>query len=149
MRILVASGVPGAGSARRRAAALRQARRAALLVAFRARLRAAHEALGCLVGLPLRADPVAVVAIAPWELLWRLLRVGAAPWAQAAEGLQEPTRTTGPLVAASAGLRNAGLSFDSDRVGAADVEALDPFAVSLPQLRRFLQDALRRRWWQG
>lgn len=61
------------------AAPLRAARRAAVHVALQARLRAAPEALACLLDLPWRADSAAVVAIASWEALWRLHRARVAP----------------------------------------------------------------------
>lgn len=61
VRALAAAGVPamryGGGASPSGAADLRHDRRA---------VRDAPEALGCLTGLPWRADPAAVVAIVPW-----------------------------------------------------------------------------------
>lgn len=75
------AGIPamlyGTCAARPGVLALLAARRAAPRALLRARLRAAHEAVACLLGVPWRADPDAVVAIGPWAMLWRLVRAGA------------------------------------------------------------------------
>lgn len=99
MRALATAGAPamlyGACAARPGAAALRGARRTTLHVALRARRRAAPEALGCLTGIRGRADPAAVVAVAPWEALWRLHRAWAAPIDRIADALAGPTALRG------------------------------------------------------
>lgn len=93
VRALAATGVPamlyGACTSRPGAAALRGARRAALHVAFRACLRIAPDALGCLAGLLWRANPAAIVAIAPWRPSGASIAQGRPPQ------VASPTRSWG------------------------------------------------------
>lgn len=77
--------------------------------------------------MPRGSAVAGVAAIAPWETLWRLVRAGAAPWEWVAKALQNRSCATGPVAAAIAGLRDAGLGFDGRQVVAAgDAHGLDP-----------------------
>lgn len=92
---------------------------------------------------------LALAAVATWEALWRLVRPGTADRAAGETALLGRVRAVGPIAAAVAGLRDAGLVFDGAELSAAAGERLDPFTTSLAQLRRFLVAALQRYWWDA
>lgn len=93
-----------------------------------------------------RADPSAVAAFARWRMLWQLVRAGAADEDVVLAAIGRPL-LQGGLLAATVGLRDAGLRLAAGALKGEDGLRLARFAASLAQQRTFLHAALFRRWW--
>lgn len=100
---MTAAGVPamlyGAAVCRPTAAALHAAKTATLRVLLHAQLRAVN----CLLAVPWRAEPAVYVAIGPWDLLWRVVRDGAAGGDAVLDAQSRPPHAGGLLSAAATG----------------------------------------------